>query len=195
MFFLAKLDRAHYFKGLHVLDRGADDAAGGPARGRRRRRMARQQYESRRAPRSGDRARFLGDVPDELLPAYYRAADVVALPSTDRTEAFGLVLIEAMACGTPVVASRLPGVRTLVQEGATGYLVEPGDAIDLADKIRRCLDQGAAMRSTARAFVASRFSDRAVVSQLLELYQTLTSASPRRLSGTQDAAQRSVAML
>jgi glycosyltransferase involved in cell wall biosynthesis len=156
---------------------------------------SKQQYESLARLRLGDRAQFLGDVPDELLPAYYRAADVVALPSTDRTEAFGLVLVESMACGTPVVASRLPGVRTLVQEGATGFLVEPGDAIDLADKIRRCLDHGAAMRSTARAFVASQFSDRAVTSQLIDLYQSLTSASPRLLSGTQDAAQRSVAML
>jgi glycosyltransferase involved in cell wall biosynthesis len=194
VFFLAKLDRAHYFKGLHVLIEAltmlpeVSLLVGGDGE-------SKQQYEALARQRLGDRARFVGDVPDELLPAYYRAADVVALPSTDRTEAFGLVLIEAMACGTPVVASRLPGVRTLVQEGATGFLVEPGDAIDLADKIRRCLDHGAAMRSTARAFVAARFSDRAVVGQLLDLYQTLTSASPRRLGGTQDAAQRSVAML
>jgi glycosyltransferase involved in cell wall biosynthesis len=194
VFFLAKLDRAHYFKGLHVLIEAltmlpeVSLLVGGDGE-------SKQQYESLARLRLGDRAQFLGDVPDELLPAYYRAADVVALPSTDRTEAFGLVLVESMACGTPVVASRLPGVRTLVQEGATGFLVEPGDAIDLADKIRRCLDHGAAMRSTARAFVASQFSDRAVTSQLIDLYQSLTSASPRLLSGTQDAAQRSVAML
>jgi hypothetical protein len=48
------------------------------------------------------------NVPDELLPTYYRAADAVAVPSVDRTEAFGLVLLEALACGTPIVASRLP---------------------------------------------------------------------------------------
>src|SRR4030095_5579449 len=80
------------------------------------------------------RARFFVDVPDDALPAYYRSADVVALPSVDRTEAFGLVLLEALACGTPVVASRLPGVRTLVEDGRTGYLVEPGNVDELADK-------------------------------------------------------------
>jgi glycosyltransferase involved in cell wall biosynthesis len=194
VFFLAKLDRAHYFKGLHVLIEAltmlpeVSLLVGGDGESKR-------PYEQLARTRLGDRAQFVGDVPDELLPAYYRAADVVALPSTDRTEAFGLVLVEAMACGTPVVASRLPGVRTLVEEGKTGFLVEPGDAIDLAGKIRRCLEKGAAMRAGARAFVADRFSARAAVRQLLDLYQSLTTASPRRLGGTEDAAQRSVAML
>jgi glycosyltransferase involved in cell wall biosynthesis len=155
----------------------------------------RQKYESLARARLGDRARFVGDIPDQILPAYYRAADVVTLPSTDRTEAFGLVLIEAMACGSPVVASRLPGVRTLVEEGVTGFLVEPGDPIDLAGKIRRCLGQGPALRAAARAFVAGRYSDRAVVRQLLDLYQTLTSAAPRPVSKAQDPAHRSVAVL
>ena len=87
----------------------------------------RTEYEAQARASLGDRVRFVGDVADETLPDYYRAADALALPSIDRTEAFGLVLLEALACGTPVVASRLPGVRTLVDDGRTGFLVDPGD--------------------------------------------------------------------
>src|SRR5262249_47181729 len=132
VFFLARLDRTHYFKGLHLLiDAVArvPDAVlvvGGDGEWR-------AQYEARARDSLGERAHFVGDVPDEALPAHYRAADVVASPSVDRTEAFGLVILEALACGTPVVASRLPGVRTLVDEGRTGYLVEPGNVDQLAE--------------------------------------------------------------
>jgi glycosyltransferase involved in cell wall biosynthesis len=137
IFFLAQLDRTHYFKGLHILFEAlaripsAALVVGGDGNMRR-------EYENQaRSLGLADRVEFAGDISDEQLPGYYRAADVVVLPSVDRTEAFGLVLLEAMACGRPVVASRLPGVRTLVDEGRTGYLVQPGDAVELAEKIER----------------------------------------------------------
>lgn len=69
----------------------------------------------------GERLRFVGAVPHERLPAYYAAADVVAVPSL--YESFGLAAVEAMAAGVPVVASRVGGLTTTVEDGRTGYLV------------------------------------------------------------------------
>ena len=177
--FLARLDRAHYFKGLHVLIEAlaqipeAALVVGGDGEWR-------AQYEAQARARLGDRVRFVGDVPDAALPAFYRAADALALPSIDRTEAFGLVLLEALACGTPVVASRLPGVRTLVDEARTGFLVEPGDALDLAAKLARCLRERAALAPNALAFVRARYGWEAIGGELLALYQRLIAGQGAR---------------
>ena len=170
IFFLAQLDRTHYFKGLHILFDAlaripqAALVVGGDGNMRR-------EYEARAQSLGlADRVRFAGDISDEQLPSYYRAADVVVLPSVDRTEAFGLVLLEAMACGRPVVASRLPGVRTLVDEGRTGYLVDPGNAKDLAEKIERCAAETTVLGANARRMVEERFNWDVIGGQLLNLY-------------------------
>ena len=68
--------------------------------------------------------------PHHLLSTYYRAADVCLVPS--RSESFGLVALEAAACGTPVVAAAVGGLRTLVEHGRTGFLVEGRDPADFA---------------------------------------------------------------
>lgn len=83
---------------------------------------------------------FAGRVDDDELPYFYAASDVLILPSINRMEAFGLVLIEAMATGKPVIASNLPGVRTVVDDGINGFLVEPKNIEDLASKIRYLLE-------------------------------------------------------
>ena len=172
VFFLARLDRAHYFKGLHVLIEAmaqipeAALVVGGDGEWR-------TDYEAQARARLGERAHFVGDVADAALPDYYRAADALALPSIDRTEAFGLVLLEALACGTPVFASRLPGVRTLVDDGRTGFLVDPGDPIDLAARLAQCLRERDALSPNAVAFVRARYGWAAIASQLLALYQRL----------------------
>ena len=67
-----------------------------------------------------DSVTFTGPVPQDRLPAYYSAADVFVLPS--HAESFGLAALEAMACGTPVVVSRVGGLKTFVENGKTGYL-------------------------------------------------------------------------
>lgn len=80
---------------------------------------------------------FLGRRRQEMLPYYYAAADVVVIPSY--YESFGLVALEAMACGTPVIASRVGGLSFTVAEGITGYQVPGGDDAAMADRILRIL--------------------------------------------------------
>lgn len=83
--------------------------------------------------------RFVGAVKNEQLVDWYNRAKVFVLPSIGRSEAFGLVLLEAMACGTPVIASRLPGVRSLVRDGENGFLVEPSNEAQLTEKMTEIL--------------------------------------------------------
>jgi glycosyltransferase involved in cell wall biosynthesis len=86
----------------------------------------------------GERVRFLGKRSPSDLPPFYTAANVVVLPSTS-VESFGLVLIEAMACATPVIASALPGVKSLVRDGVDGCLVPPGDLEALSKGLKQML--------------------------------------------------------
>lgn len=95
-----------------------------------------------------DRIVFAGEVDDATLSAAYAGADVFVLPSLDRGEAFGLVLLEAMRAGLPVVASDIPGsaVGEIVVDGETGALVPPGDAAALAAALQR-MDDAPARRA------------------------------------------------
>jgi glycosyltransferase involved in cell wall biosynthesis len=87
-----------------------------------------------------DRVVFAGRVSDEDLPAYYQASDVFVLPSIARTETFGVVQVEAMAAGLPVVSTNLPtGVPWVNQHGVSGLVVPPADAGQLADAIARLI--------------------------------------------------------
>ena len=79
--------------------------------------------------------RFAGFVEESMKPLYYKAADIFALPSTMSTESFGIVNLEAMASGLPIVASRIGGVPDLVKDGENGFLVPPKDSEALAEAI------------------------------------------------------------
>jgi len=80
---------------------------------------------------------FAGEVSDELLPRYYAACDFAVLPSRDRSEGFGLVLLEAMASGKPVIGSTVGGITDVIRHGETGILVEPNESAPLVDAIVR----------------------------------------------------------
>jgi D-inositol-3-phosphate glycosyltransferase len=85
----------------------------------------------------GDTVIFLGKRSQDSLPYYYSAAEVVIVPS--HYESFGMVALEAMACGTPVVASQVGGLAFLVQDGVTGYVVPDGDPAALGDRLAQLI--------------------------------------------------------
>lgn len=84
---------------------------------------------------------FLGTLKEGKLSAFYKAIDVLVLPSINQTEAFGMVQVEAMLAGTPVVASNLPGVRQIIKLTNMGQLVEPANADKLSDNLLELLKQ------------------------------------------------------
>ena len=78
-------------------------------------------------------AGFIGDTTKKAL--YYKSSDIFVLPSTMSTESFGIVNLEAMACGIPIVASKIGGIPDVVKDGENGLLVPPRDSEALADTI------------------------------------------------------------
>lgn len=128
------------------------------------------------ASRLGVRARFLGRVSDEALRGLYRGARLTALPSVNGQEAFGVALLESMACGTPVVASRLPGVAEVAALG--GGLAAPGDPADWARALEAALRNGGLPRGEALAArVRARYAWPVVAERLLEAYEAALGAS------------------
>jgi D-inositol-3-phosphate glycosyltransferase len=120
-----------------------------------------------------DQVHFVDPQPHELLSSYYRAADVCLVPS--RSESFGLVALEAAACGTPVVASAVGGLTTLVDHGHTGFLVDEPDAVAYAAAVRRVFDAPLAAErlSTASVLRARLYTWRAAARTLVELHDEL----------------------
>ena len=125
-----------------------------------------------------DSVEFLGRRDQDTLQYYYAAAEAVVMPS--HYESFGLVALEAMACGTPVVASETGGLAFLVKDGETGFHVPTGDPAALADKLELLLeDEALAARLGAQAAEYARgFTWRKVAEQVIELYRTLLEKVP-----------------
>ena len=84
-----------------------------------------------------DKVIFVGEVPDVLLPKYYAIADMLILPSKDRSEGFGLTILEANASGKPVIGSNIGGIPGILTDNDNGILVPPNNPILLSDAIRR----------------------------------------------------------
>jgi D-inositol-3-phosphate glycosyltransferase len=122
-----------------------------------------------------DRVRFVPPQRHELLSTFYRAADVCLVPS--RSESFGLVALESAACGTPVVAAAVGGLRTLVDHGRTGFLVEGRDPEAFAAHVGRILDDPmlAGEMAIESALRARQYTWSIAAARLRRLYSDLTS--------------------
>jgi D-inositol-3-phosphate glycosyltransferase len=116
---------------------------------------------------------FLGKRAQDSLPYYYSAADVLIMPS--HYESFGMVALEAMACGTPVVASQVGGLAFLIQDGITGFVVPDGDPRELSDRLTRLLtepDLRQRLGEQAAAY-ARQYAWEHIVDRLLDIYHDL----------------------
>jgi glycosyltransferase involved in cell wall biosynthesis len=131
----------------------------------------------------GDRVVLLGRVDDADLKACYHACDVFALPSVERSEAFGIVQLEAMACGKPVVNTRLDSAVPHVSlDGLTGLTVPPGDPAALAAALNALLDDSArraAMGAAARQRVREEFGAELMARRTLEVYREVAAGAAR----------------
>jgi glycosyltransferase involved in cell wall biosynthesis len=178
--FVGGLDKAHYFKGvdkllqavavlrlkipdLRLLIIGEGDL--------------RSSYEKLAQDLGiGANVIFAGRVSDEDLSEHYNLADFVVLPSIDKSESLGLVLLEAMACAKPIIVSNLPGPRTLVQKNINGLLVEPGKIKDLAEKIKFLLENKELIKKwgiNGRHLVEERYNLFLIIQALDKLYKKL----------------------
>ena len=127
-----------------------------------------------------DRVELLGDISEEEKLQRLAACDAMVLPSLTRAEAFGIVLLEAMAMGRPVVVSDLPtGVRMIVDDGVNGYRFPPGDAQALAAIFHKLAAEPAIakkMGDNGRRILQERFTADLMVDRYLRLYQDLCAA-------------------
>jgi phosphatidylinositol alpha-mannosyltransferase len=126
-----------------------------------------------------ERVEWLGRISEDEKLSRLRAADVLCAPSL-YGESFGMVLLEGMAAGTAIVASDLPGYRTVARAGEEALLVPPGDAPALAAALRRVLEEPAltASRVAAAARRAGEFSMERLARRYLELYEAVQQGTP-----------------
>ena len=128
-----------------------------------------QEYAARLAPQIealGEHWNFLGVISPSEMTAFFRVCDVTVLPSLNSTESYGLVQIESMTCGTPVIATDLPGVRVPVRETGMGKIVPKADAAALAEALIELLDHPQDYRGHTNAIV--RLSNPEVVAGVYE---------------------------
>lgn len=127
---------------------------------------------------------FTDFVPYEDLPRYYKTADVFCAPNTG-AESFGIVLLEAMAAGTPIVASRIEGFADVLTDGAEGVLVPPRDSEALAAALHRLLSDPALREEMGRrgAITAQRYSWDRMAQQVLDYYQQVAAGRAQNEAG------------
>jgi glycosyltransferase involved in cell wall biosynthesis len=124
-----------------------------------------------------DRVHFAGEIPDADLPAEYHRASIFVLPANARAEAFGMVLLEAMASGLPCVTTEVgTGTSWVVQDGITGRVVPPQDPAALAAALRALLadpEQLHGMGQAARARAVTEFAQERLVDRVMAVYRSL----------------------
>jgi glycosyltransferase involved in cell wall biosynthesis len=138
--------------------------------------LGEERYAQKLAPlikKLGSHWTFLGLVDPVELAVFFKLADVTVLPSINKTESFGMVQVESMKCGTPVVSTDIPGVRVPVSLTGMGRVIPPRDAASLANAILEIL--GSPQDFAARApEVIERLSSRAVAEEYERIFTLLT---------------------
>lgn len=131
-----------------------------------------------------DRVDFLGSVAHHELPFFYSAADVCVMPSY--SESFGLVALEAQACGRPVVGSDVAGLRSVVRDDVSGYLIEAHDPAMYAERIGRLLDNPELAQQMGRRgrLLAQRFSWNRTADKLQELFEGVADRTQLRVQAS-----------
>ena len=132
-----------------------------------------------RAHRLEGQVSVIAPLPHHLLSVYYRAADVCLVPS--RSESFGLVALEASACGVPVVAADVGGLRTLVDHGHTGYLIPDRDPVLYSEAVRSILDDRSLAASMGRhgAEIAGHYSWDSTANRMRKIFDDLSNRIPQ----------------
>lgn len=172
LLFVGGLDSAHYFKGLNILLEAMATISLPLTLHIIGDGNLKKQYQQQALKLHLDKkVSFLGRVSEEALIKEYQNADVLILPSINSHEAFGLVLIEAMACGLPVIASNLAGVRSVFNDGKEGLICQPGDVKDLSEKITSLIsdeNKRLKMAQAARKLVEDKYAWEKVADQILD---------------------------
>ena len=174
--FVASMEKWHYYKGLdvliealfHLTDVDLQFIFIGDGE-------LRQYYEAKsKALIQKGMIKFLGKVSQDTLVQCYRAADFLVLPSVS-VESFGLVLIEAMGCGLPVITTNIPGPSDIVEEGLNGFKVQPKDPVALSKAIRLILhdDQIQRMSPICRKLAIEKYNWENVANSYLKEYNLL----------------------
>ena len=120
-----------------------------------------------------ERVQIIGYVPDELMAPYYRQAKLFVLPS--KFEPFGMTTLEAMACGTPVIASNLGGIKENFTSGKDGILVDPSNKEELSNAMLELLENKELAEKIGMEgykTVRDRFSWEAIAKRTLEFYES-----------------------
>lgn len=179
--FVGGLDRAHCFKGISLLLKAMGNTklqiinpkliivGKGSEKAKYERMVKKLGIE--------DKVIFADNVDNQELPDYYNLADIFVLPSINNLESFGIVLIEAMACGKPCLASNLPGVRTVVDDTKTGFLVELNNVDNLTEKIKNILENEILtkeMGQAGRKKVEAKYNHKIVINQIDRIYVSLS---------------------
>lgn len=173
--FAGGLDKQHYFKGVDILLQAMKKIDAkllilGDGN-------LRKKYENMAVDLGiKEKIIFAGWIENKDLPDYYRLGDVFVLPSTARTESFGIVIAEAQACGLPAVVSNWPGSRKTIKDTKTGLLVKPGDADELTNKINIILENDQlAKKMSVMAFdrAGKLYGWNKVIEKIIDVYKTL----------------------
>lgn len=181
LFFLSPLNRFHKYKGLDYLLEAIKEVrkeqpeihltVGGKGE------LLEYYREKTVSMGLKDNVTYTGYIPDAELPRYYNRCDAFILPSISKEqEGFGAVLLEAMACEKPVISTEIVGVASELQETNSGIIIRPADSKQLAEAIKRILDDpslGKEMGKKARRLVIEKYTWKKAAEKTENLYQSL----------------------